>query len=130
MATLPLVATLSLVAALLVPAGVLAADPTFERATATQKFGDGISVEQRVSLPSGVTRVEAYVRSNAGGGTFLDEIANPGPGAQTLRYTNETPPGSLMPNTVVELGFRITLEDGAFVDGPPVRVRYDDDRFS
>ena len=35
-----------------------------------------------------------------------------------------------MPNTLVELGFRITLEDGSFVDGPPERVRYEDDRFA
>lgn len=125
-------AGLSLVLALLAmsaPAGVLAADPTFERATATQRFGEGISVEQRVSLPSGVQRVEAYVRSTSGPGTFLAQIRNPGAGAQTLRYTDETPPGSLMPNTLVELGFRITLADGSFVDGPPARVRYEDDRF-
>jgi hypothetical protein len=125
-------AGLSLVLALLAlsaPAGVLAADPTFERATATQRFGEGISVEQRVSLPSGVQRVEAYVRSTSGPGTFLAEIRNPGAGAQTLRYTDQTPPGSLMPNTLVELGFRITLADGSFVDGPPARVRYEDDRF-
>ncbi|HET9853188.1 MAG TPA: peptidase MA family metallohydrolase [Candidatus Limnocylindrales bacterium] len=125
-------ATLSLAVSLLTllaPAGVLAADPTFERATATQHFGEGISVEQRVSLPSGVQRVEAYVRSADGPGTFLAQIPNPGGGAQTLRYTDETPPGSLMPNTLVELGFRITLADGSFVDGPPVRVRYEDDRF-
>jgi hypothetical protein len=114
---------------LLAPAGVLAADPTFERATATQQFGEGISVEQRVSLPSGVQRVEAYIRSTNGPGTFLAQLPNPGAGAQTLRYTDETPPGSLMPNSLVELGFRITLADGSFVDGPPVRVRYEDDRF-
>ncbi len=125
-----LAAALSLVAALLAPATVLAADPTFERATTTQEFGEGITVEQRVSLPSGVTRIEAYVRSGDGTGTFLSEVANPGDGAHTLRYVNETPPGSLMPNTLVELGFRITLEDGSFVDGPPARVRYEDDQFN
>ena len=126
---LPVVAVVSLLAALLAPAGVLAADPTFERATTTQEFGEGITVEQRVSLPSGVTRVEAYVRSSDDTSTFLAEIPNPGAGAHTLRYTNATPGGSLMPNTLVELGFRITLEDGSFFDSPPGRVRYEDDRF-
>jgi hypothetical protein len=124
-----LIAALALIAALLAPAAALAADPTFERATTSQEFGEGITVEQRVSLPSGVSRVEAYVRSSDGSGTFLAEIANPGAGAQTLRYTDDTPPGSLMPNTLVELGFRITLADGSFVDGPPGRVVYEDDRF-
>jgi peptidase MA superfamily protein len=114
---------------LVAPAGVLAADPTFERATATQAFGESINVEQQVSLPGGVQRVEAYIRSTDGSGTFLAQISNPGAGAHTLRYSDETPPGSLMPNTLVELGFRITLADGTFVDGPPVRVRYEDDRF-
>jgi hypothetical protein len=125
-----LAAALGFVAALLAPAAVLAADPTFERATTTQKFGENITIEQRVSLPSGVTRIEAYVRSGEDTGTFLAEIADPGAGAHTLRYIDETPPGSLMPNTIVELGFRITLADGSFIDGPPTRVRYEDDRFA
>ena len=63
--------------------GVLAADPTFERATATQAFGEGITVEQRITLPSGVARVEAYVRSTDDSATFLAQISNPGEGAQT-----------------------------------------------
>lgn len=125
-----LAAALAFVAALLAPAAVLAADPTFERATSSQKFGENITIEQRVSLPGGVTRVEAYVRSGEDGGTFLAEIPDPGAGAHTLRYVDETPPGSLMPNTIVELGFRITLADGSFVDGPSTRVRYEDDRFA
>ena len=129
-AAAPFLALLVTGAALLAPAQALAADPTFERATTTQDFGEQITVEQRVTLPAGVTRVEAYVRSNDGGGTFLAEIDNPGAGSHTLRYTDETPPGSLMPNTLVELGFRITLADGSFVDGPPGRVVYEDDRFT
>jgi hypothetical protein len=130
MRALRLAAALSLAVALLSPAGVLAADPTFEKGTSTQKFGDNITVEQRVTLPSGVLRVEAYVRTPGSTSTFLAQVSNPGPGTQTLTYTDETPSGSLMPNTVVELGFRITLADGSFVDGPPIRVRYEDDRFS
>ena len=126
----PLAAALALVMGLLAPAGALAAGPTFEAATSIQAFGKSITVEQKVTLPDGVARVEAYVRSGDATATFLAEIANPGAGAHTLRYTERTPPGSLMPNTLVELGFRITLEDGSFVDGPPDRVRYEDDRFA
>jgi hypothetical protein len=123
-------AALSLALALLAPASVLAADPTFEKGTSTQKFGENITVEQRVTLPSGVIRVEAYVREPSGDSTFLAQVPNPGAGSHTLTYTDETPSGTLMPNSLVELGFRITLADGSFVDGPPIRVRYEDDRFA
>ena len=126
----PLAAVLALVVGLLAPAGAMAAGPTFDDATSTQTFGSGITVEQKVTLPEGVARVEAYVRSGDATATFLAEIANPGAGAHTLRYTDKTPSGTLMPNTLVELGFRITLDDGSFVDGPPERVRYEDDRFA
>jgi hypothetical protein len=125
-----LTAVVSLALALLAPAGVLAADPTFEKGTSTQKFGENITVEQRVTLPSGVVRVEAYVRTPGTTSTFLATVPNPGAGTHTLTYVDETPSGSVMPNTVVELGFRITLADGSFVDGPPIRVRYEDDRFA
>ena len=122
-------ATLAVLAEIGAPASVRAAGPTFEEATATQAFGEGITVEQRVTLPSGVIRVEAYVRTAGDAATLLSVVANPGAGAHTLTYTDETPPGSLVPNTLVELGFRITLADGTFVDGPPERIRYEDDRF-
>ncbi|HUQ43502.1 MAG TPA: peptidase MA family metallohydrolase [Candidatus Limnocylindria bacterium] len=118
-----------LASALLIPTA-FAADPTFQAAKATATFLDSISVEQRVTLPSGVNRIEAVVRSGTEGRTFLAEIANPGAGEQTLRYRHETPSGSLYPNTVVELGFRITLDDGTTIDGPTDRVRYEDTRFT
>ena len=110
---LRLAAALSLALAMLAPAGVLAADPTFAKGTSTQTFGENITVEQRVTLPSGVLRVEAYVRSPGGSSTFLAEIPNPGAGAHTLTYSDATPSRSLMPNTLLELGFRITLADGS-----------------
>jgi hypothetical protein len=108
---------------------VAAADPIFEAATASSTFGEAITVEQRISLPTGVARLEAVVRAGGNARTFLAEIPNPGEGPQTLRYTFETPPGGLYPNTQVEIGFRVTLEDGTVFDGPTDRIRYEDTRF-
>ena len=108
---------------------VLAADPTFETATATSTFGESITVEQRIALPAGVTRVEAYVRSDFSTATFLSEVDNPGSGTHALRYEYETPGGSLYPNSQVEIGFRVTNQDGTFVDGPPAKLTYVDQRF-
>jgi hypothetical protein len=124
------IAFAALATVMLVPGVAAAAEPTFHAAKATATFLDSIEVEQRVTLPSGVARIEALVRAGTGGRTFLADVANPGPGAQTLRYRYQTPSGSLYPNTVVELGFRVTLEDGTTFDGPTDRVRYEDTRFA
>lgn len=126
---LPLVAAWLLLAHV-APAPALAVDPTFQAATATSTFGESITVEQRVSLPAGVTRVEAYVRSNSGSSIYLAEIDNPGQGAHTLRYEHETPSGSVFPNTRFEVGFRVTSQEGTFIDGPPASLTYGDDRFA
>jgi len=119
---------LVLVAAL--ASGVAAAEPTFGKATVSATFLDGIKLEQRVSLPSGVHRVEAYVREGSDAHTFLADVANPGTGDHLLTYTFETPAGSIYPNTHVQLGFRVTFDDGHVVDGPPETVLYEDDRFA
>ena len=108
----------------------LAADPTFQPAKATSRFGVSIDVEQPATIPSGVLRVEAVVRAGPDGPTFLSEIAPPNPGQTTLRYAYPTPNGSLYPNTLVELGFRVTFDDGRIVEGPTTTVRYEDDRFT
>ncbi len=108
----------------------LAADPTFQPASATSTFGTSINVEQQVTLPSGITRIEAVVRTGTDAQTFLATIATPAAGTATLRYSYETPFGSLYPNTPVTLGFRITLDDGRTVDGPTTSVLYADTRFA
>ncbi|MEO5704716.1 MAG: peptidase MA family metallohydrolase [Candidatus Limnocylindrales bacterium] len=108
----------------------LAADPTFQPATATATFGTSIDVQQQATLPAGVKRVEALVRAGKGSQTFLAAIQTPAAGPATLRYRYETPFGSLYPNTPVELGFRITLDDGRTVDGPTTTVLYEDSRFA
>ena len=122
-------ALLALVAGLVFAPVALAADPTFEPATAIATFGTSIDVTQRANLPAGVARVEAVVRTGEGTRAFLAAVPNPGTGSVTLRYSFKTPMGGLYPNTPVELGFRVTFEDGHAVDGPTSRVLYEDDRF-
>ena len=109
---------------------VSAAEPTFGKATASATFLHAITVEQRASLPNGIHRLEAYVRVEGSGVTFLAEIQNPGSGDHVLRYAHPTPSGSMFPNTRVQLGFRVTLDDGNVVDSPPATIRYEDTRFA
>ncbi len=121
----------SLVAGTLIaPSPAAAGEPTFGRATATATFGESIEVEQPATLSEAALRVEAVVRAGVDARTFLAEIPDPGVGSTTLRYEYETPFGSLFPNTEVELGFRLTFEDGRVVDSPTTTVRYEDDRFA
>ena len=100
----------------------------FEAARATFTYGQSIEFEQVVTLPTTPTRVEAVVREGRGGRTFLATIESPGEGRATLRYSRETPFGSIYPNTPVEVGFRVSLV-GTYVDGPTTTVTYADDRF-
>ena len=109
---------------------VAAAEPTFGTPTATSTFLQSIDVEQPATLPSGVQRVEALVRAGRDPRTFVASIPTPPEGATTLRYQYATPSGSLYPNTLVQLGFRVTLADGSVVDGPTTTIRYDDTRFA
>jgi len=126
----PAAAVLALLAVLLVAPAVAAAEPTFGEATATEAFLESITVQQPASLPSGVHRIEAYVRVGGSGITFLADIQNPGAGDHVLRYVHPTPSGSVYPNTRVQLGFRVTLDDGQVVDSPPATIRYQDTRFA
>jgi hypothetical protein len=121
---------LVLVASLAAAPAAAAAEPTFGTATATQAFLLSISVEQPASLPRGVHRVEAFVRVEGSDVTFLADVPNPGEGSHVLRYTYPTPSGAIYPNTRIELGFRVTLDDGTIADSSPARIRYQDTRFS
>lgn len=106
-----------------------AADPAFGKAIASEAFLGSITVEQRATLPDDVHRVEAYVREGASP-TFLADITNPGSGDHLLHYAHPTPSGSIYPNTRVQLGFRVTLDDGTVIDSPPATIRYEDTRFA
>ena len=122
--------TVVLLGALASAPAAAAAAPTFGRATATEVFLESITVEQRATLPDGVHRVEAYVRVGGSGATFLADVPSPGTGDHMLRYVHPTPAGSVYPNTRVQLGFRVTLEDGSVIDSPPATFLYEDTRFA
>jgi hypothetical protein len=109
---------------------IAAAEPVFGPATATSRFGVAIELEQPVTVPAGLDRAEALVRTVGDERTFLATIQTPAAGATTLRYRHETPFGSVYPNTRLELGFRLTFDDGSVIDGPTTTVRYEDDRFA
>ncbi|MEZ0239292.1 MAG: peptidase MA family metallohydrolase, partial [Chloroflexota bacterium] len=127
-AALLLLATLAL-AALAAPVGVAAATPTFGTPTATATFLEGIDVTEPATLPTGVRRVEALVHTGGGTRILAEEIPLPPAGATTLRFHFATPSGSLIPNTLVEVHFRVTMDDGSMVEGPVATVRYEDTRY-
>jgi len=114
--------------ALAVPARA-ADQPAFGTPTATATFLSGIRLSEAVTLPAGVTRVDALVRTEGSERTLAAPVSLPGSGT-TLGYQFPTPSGALPANTVVELRFRVTLADGSQVLGPVARVRYEDTRFA
>jgi hypothetical protein len=123
----------TLVAAVLAgwaPSPALAAEPTFEGPVVTATFGVAIELEQSATLPQDVRRVEALVRTSGSERTLVAPVTVDGGGPTTLRYVFETELGALFPNTVVELGFRVTMDDGSVAEGPTASVRYTDTRFT
>jgi hypothetical protein len=124
------VLALTIAASISAPAAVAGTLEGFGEATAVATFGEAIRVEQTAILRDAPVRAEALVRAGGSDRTFLDEIPTPAAGNSTLRYTYDTPFGSLYPNTRVELGFRLTFEDGRIVDSPTTTILYEDDRFA
>jgi len=114
------------------PGPASAADPvSFGGPTATSTFLAGIDFSEPASLPSGVARVEALVRTGSGSRRFVaDVVPTPRVGATTLRYRLDTPAGALIPNTLVDLQFRVTLADGSQWLGPARSIRYEDTRYT
>ena len=108
-----------------------AADPvTFGTASVSSTFLSGISISEPVSMPSDVRRVDALVRTGDSDRTFTTPVSLPGPGGSVLQYRFSTPSGALIPNTLVDLAFRVTLSDGTSVTGPTSTVRYEDTRYT
>ena len=105
-----------------------AAEVDFEPVRATFTYGESIDFEQVVTLPVGVTRIQAVVRAGPNAPTALSVIPTPPAGRVTLRYSRDTPFGSIYPNTVVEVGFRVSFAQ-SYVDGPTTTIRYEDTRF-
>jgi hypothetical protein len=115
--------------ALAMPAVTAAAAPSFGVPTATAKFLQGIDVTEPATIPAGVRRVEALVHTGGGTRIAVEAIPLPPAGATTLSFHFATPSGSLIPNTVVDVHFRVTMDDGSTVDGPVATVRYEDTRY-
>lgn len=126
------VAAVLLAIAALAPASVARAGALeeFGEATAVATFGESIRVEQTAVLSRAPTRAEALVRLGGSDVTLLADVRTPEAGESTLTYTRETPFGSIFPNTRIELGFRLTFDDGRVVDSPTTTIRYEDTRFA
>ncbi|MBA3876576.1 MAG: hypothetical protein C0498_06520 [Anaerolinea sp.] len=123
---------LLIVAALAPAAGpVLAADPGLAAPTATVRFLDRITFSGRVTPTTGVRRAEIIIDVQGSERSFVGEVATvPGPTSTTLTYDFATPGGAILPNTSIEARFRLTLDDGSMILGPPSTVRYEDTRYA
>lgn len=108
-----------------------AADPVFGTPTIDATFGQGIKVEQPVTLDAVPARVELLLRYADDAAPLVFDVPPPASaGAVTLSYTAEDTAGHTLPNTPVEARWRITpANDGEPVLGPAVSDVYDDARF-
>jgi Peptidase MA superfamily len=124
-------ALLLVVAGLLAPVAVHAAEPAFGKPTIDASFGKGITLTQPVTLDAVPARVELLLTYADASGPLVIEVPPPGAaGATTLRYTADDAEGHTLPNTAVEARWRITpTADAESVIGPAVKDVYDDQRF-
>ena len=118
--------------ALVWAAGVAAAaDPTFGVPDATSSYGESITFTQQATLPTAPKRVEILLDFPGGAGPVATEIDEPtGIGEVTLRHKLSLSEGHLLPNTTIVARWRVTAADGSTAIGPPVRVLYQDTRFT
>ena len=109
-------------------AGVVSFGATTIRST----FQVGIDAEEPVTLPASVQRIEALVHTGSDTRVLADDVPIPATdtGPTSLTYHLDAPPGQLLPNTLVQVHFRVTLADGTAEEGPVATVRYDDTRFA
>jgi hypothetical protein len=130
--------------AVLVLVGVLSAGNPFGavvRAAGAASFGTptirstfqaGIDIAEPVTLPSAVHRIEALVHTGSDTRVLADDVPIPstGAGPTSLSYHLPASAGQLIPNTLVQIHFRVTLADGTTAEGPVGTVRYEDTRFA
>ncbi len=111
------------------PPGLL--QVSFGTPTIKSAFQVGIDVAEPVTLPTGVHRIEALVHTGGDTRELADDVPIPatGAGPTSLAYHLATPAGQLIPNTVVQIHFRVTLSDGTAEEGPVATARYEDTRF-
>lgn len=126
-------------AVVIVPAGApfasvvrAAGSVSFGAPTIRSAFQVGIDVAESVTLPASVRRIEALVHTGSDTRVLAVDVPIPaaGAGATSLTYHLAAPPGQLLPNTVVQVHFRVTLTDGTTEEGPLATIRYADTRFA
>jgi hypothetical protein len=129
--------------AIILAAGIAAGTPSatvvrgasavsFGATTIRSTFQVGIDVEEPVTLPASVHRIEALVHTGSDTRVLADDVPIPatGAGSTSLTYHLAAPPGQLLPNTLIQVHFRVTLADGTTEEGPLATVRYEDTRFA
>jgi hypothetical protein len=109
---------------------VAAADPPFGTATATAKYGDGVTFSQPFTPVPGIRRVEILVSVPGSIGPLAVEVPTPACCAPvTLRHTLAEADGHLVPNTRFSARWRVTTDNGATTIGDEAAVVYADTRF-
>jgi hypothetical protein len=105
---------------------------SFGAATIRSTFQVGIDVAEAVTLPASVHRIEALVHTGSDTRVLAEDVPIPagGAGPTSLTYHLAAPAGQLLPNTLVQVHFRVTLADGTTEEGPLASVRYEDTRFA
>jgi Peptidase MA superfamily len=124
----------SVALAIVAPAAIAADAPgvEFGEPTATSRFGEQIEFVQPVEFAEPADRVEVRLTFSDTPGPLLVELPAVGAGAQTLRYSFDFAEGGhLYPNTRITARWRVYdgPDDRTGTDGPPVTLRYEDDRF-
>jgi len=109
---------------------VLAADePAFGAPAIAFTFLSEVTLTESVTVPSGVTAVEALVTTEGSDRVLVAPVQVPSSPTTILRYSLPAGSGELLPNTRVEMGFRVTLADGRRFAGPTASTRYLDTRY-
>jgi len=126
--------TVLVLVAVLAPSA-LAADASgvsFGTPKASSKYGEKIEFVQPVEFARPVDRVEVRLTFADSPSPTVFEMPNVPNSDGELRYTFDfTQGGHLYPNTPITAQWRVyaTPEDETGTDGPPVTLRYEDDRF-
>ena len=108
-------------------APVGAATATFGAPTASSSFGKGISLSQPYTSSASPKEADIVIDYPGSYGPSIVKLDNPG--ATRLFYLLDTSAGDLQPNTVVNAHFQVTFADDTVVDGPDIKITYQDDRF-
>lgn len=123
-------AALLLVAGTVVPSVVVAADGVqFGQPMASGTFEKQLSFAQPITTVTRPARVEILLRTPGADGPTVYTVDRPAAGSATLRYDVDLGGTHVMPNTTFTATWRITLDDGSSVLGPPFDFTYADTRF-